>query len=251
MNSNIQKKKVQYRNVIVHSSHRLCPNLQRIEFSGEDLNDFPLDHEGGYVKVILEEDKANLVEGERPKMRSYTIGEFDDDKKLLTLDMMVENHNGHSSSWAKEAKVGDRIVIAGPGPRKLDNFKEKKYILLGDLTSQNAVRASAKRINRNAEIEIYLFIPLADDRFELGLPDQVKVNWIVADETNYYIEAVKKSELLDPSTLYFAGGEAKRIKELSTFLQESGVPSDHIYMSGYWRQGLTDEEYRAEKHKYR
>ncbi len=245
------KKKKQFRNITVASTKELCPNLQRIEFSGEDLNDFPSDFEGGYVKVILEEDKANIDDGIRPKMRSYTIGKFDDERKILTLDMMIANHSGHTSTWAKNAKVGDRVVITGPGPRKLDRFDGKKYILLGDLTSQNAVIASAKRISSEALVEAYIFIPLEEDRFEIDLPDHVKINWVVVSDDNYYIEKVESSQLMSSETIFFAGGEAKKIKELRTYLKERGVSSENIFMSGYWRQGLTDEEYRAQKNMYR
>ena len=122
------KPKSQFRNLEVVSTCDLSQHLKRIVFTGEDLEDFPSDYEGGYVKVILLEDKSLIQEGERPKMRSYTIAEFDTSKKQLTIDFMINHHNGHTSVWASRAKVGDRIVIAGPGPRKLDNFKSNKYL---------------------------------------------------------------------------------------------------------------------------
>ena len=246
------KPKSQFRNLEVVSTCELSQHLKRIVFTGEDLEDFPSDYEGGYVKVILLEDKSLIQEGERPKMRSYTIAEFDTSKKQLTIDFMINHHNGHTSVLASRAKVGDRIVIAGPGPRKLDNFKSNKYLFFGDLTSVNAVRGSVNQLSKESKVEINLFVPTKDDFFDLNLKNPFSVNWIVADESDYLTDAARKSQLLDSKTIVFAASEAKRIKSLRDYLtKERGLVNDSLFISGYWREGLTDEQYRAEKHKYK
>ena len=245
------RKTPNFRNIEVHSTEKLCTQLKRIHFTGSDLKDFPEDFEGGYVKLILEEDKDNIGEGNRPKMRSYTVANFDKEKLILTIDLMVKHHEGYTSQWAENAQKGDRAVIAGPGPRKLTDFDAKTYILFGDLTSINAVIASAQRTNENASGEVYLFISDVTEKFEVNIPDRFQVQWLEADSSDYFKIAAEKSQKLSSDSVVFAGGEAKRIKSLRGFLKdEIGVASENIYMSGYWLEGANDEAYRAEKRKY-
>ena len=246
------KGKGQFRSVSVHSTAKISKHLMRISFTGEDLNDFPIDSDGGYVKVILESDKSQLSSDHRPKMRSYTVADFDKDKKILTIDFMVGRHSGHTSSWAKSAVIEDEIVIGGPGPRKLNEFKSDKYIFFGDLTSINAVRAGVKRLPAHAQSETYLFIPGIEDKFDIDIEEKTNVNWIVSDQSDYLTLAAKQSNILSSDTIIFAAGEAQRIKSLRTYLIEDiGLKPELLFMSGYWREGLTDEQYREEKMKNR
>ncbi len=246
------KGKGQFRSISVHSTEKISNHLMRINFTGKDLEDFPTDSDGGYVKVILESDKSLLASDHRPKMRSYTVADFDSDKKVLTIDFMVGRHYGHTSSWAKKAVIGDEIIIGGPGPRKLNDFESDKYIFLGDLTSINAVRAGVKRLPAHAQSETYLFIPELEDRFDLDIDDRTTLKWIVSDQSDYLTLAAKQSNILSTNTVIFAAGEAQRIKSLRTYLvDEVGLKPELLFMSGYWREGLTDEQYREEKMKNR
>jgi len=244
--------KKQFRSISVHSTEKISKHLIRIHFTGKDLEDFPTDSDGGYVKVILESDKSQLSSGHRPKMRSYTVADFDSVKKILTIDFMVGRHIGHTSSWAKKAVTGDEIIIGGPGPRKLNDFEGDKYIFLGDLTSINAVRAGVKRLPAHAQSETYLFIPELEDKFDLDIDDRTTLKWIVSDQSDYLTLAAKQSNMLSTNTVIFAAGEAQRIKSLRTYLvDEVGLKPELLFMSGYWREGLTDEQYREEKMKNR
>ncbi len=243
------EKTITFRNIEVFDTLILSKNLKRIHFTGEDLHDFPEDFEGGYVKLILEEDK-DKIEG-RPKMRSYTVASFDKEKRVLTIDLMINHHNGHTSQWALEAKKGDKAVIAGPGPRKLTDFDSDSYVMFGDLTSINAVIASAWKVKDTAKGEAYLFISDLSDAFDVDLPKNFTLKWLEADQSDYFAVAASKSEILNTNTVIFAGGEAKRIQSLRQYLVNTKeIPSENIYVSGYWREGLDDEAYRAEKRKY-
>ncbi|MEC9282415.1 MAG: siderophore-interacting protein [Bdellovibrionota bacterium] len=246
------KKKNSYRNIQVQKSYPLCPHLQRVEFVGEDLNDFPSGEEGAYVKVILETDKNNIAPDARPKMRSYTIANFDSDNKVLTLDFLIKYHEGHTATWAKNSKPGDQIVIAGPGPRKIYDFPETDYFLMGDLTSINAVKAYLKLAPPTATGEAYIAVPSKEDIHEIESPSHIKIHWIDVDEKEHFISKLKNYTQLSENSIVFGAGEAEEINMVRRFLtKEKMLPTEKLFLSGYWKRGLTDEEYRLEKNKDR
>ena len=244
-------KKGTYRTLKVAETYKLNSHLQRIRFTGEDLHDFPTGEEGAYVKVILGVSKAELEQsGKRPKMRSYTVADFDEKNHVLTLDFMIGHHKGFTSQWAESSKVGDEILIAGPGPRKIYDFPKTDYLLFGDLTSINAVFAYLKLAPKEATGEAYIAIPHQDDRIEINYDNQIKLHWIDSTQTSYFVEKIEEYEGLSESTVVFGAGEADEIKLVRNFLKEKfqGTLENH-YLSGYWKRNRTDEEYREEKKK--
>ncbi|MAF91371.1 MAG: hypothetical protein CL674_08860 [Bdellovibrionaceae bacterium] len=246
------KKKNSYRNIQVKNSYRLCPHLQRVEFTGEDLNDFPVGEEGAYVKVILEADKNNIAPDTRPKMRSYTIANFDAETKTLSLDFLVKYHEGHTATWAKNSKPGDQIVIAGPGPRKIYEFPKTDYFLMGDLTSINAVKAYLNLAPKEATGEAYIAVPSKEDIHEIELNNGIKLNWLDVNEMEHFIKPLKNYSELSENTVVFGAGEAEEINKVRKYLtKEKMLPTDNLFLSGYWKRGMTDEEYRTEKAKNR
>lgn len=242
------KKKSNLRNIIVVSTEKLTPHLQRIVFGGEDLNDFPAGEEGAYVKVMLYPDKDDIdFEKERPKMRSYTVAGFDIDKKELTVDFAINTHHGHTSSWAKNSKIGDTIVIAGPGPRKIYDFPKTDYVLMGDLTSINAVEAYLKLAPKGSTGIAIIGTPDAADKREIIYDNEIKIIWKSYDDGDYYLDELKKYEGLSEKSILFASGEATQVASVRKYLKENSL-NPIVYMSGYWKKGRTDEQYRQEKH---
>ncbi len=240
-----------FRNLTVKDSYKLTPHLQRVIFEGEDLQDFPHDQEGAYVKVILENDKSTIEKsGKKPRMRSYTVAEFDEENKVLALDFMVSSHEGHTTNWALNSKVGDSIVIAGPGPRKMNDFPLTDYLFFVDLTSINTLRAYLNLVPNEATGKAIVLIPTEDDKVDLPAHANIKVQYSLISDLGQYEQFARSYNKLNENTIVFAAGEAKEVAQLKTFLKnETQVTKGNMFMSGYWKRGRTDEEYRAEKKK--
>ncbi len=243
--------KGKFRSIKVVESYKLTPHLQRIRFTGEDLKDFPRDEEGAYVKVIIGQTKKEIeLSGKRPKMRSYTIADFDDKNHVLTLDFMIGHHEGFTSHWAANAKVDDEIVIAGPGPRKIYDFPETDYLLFGDLTSVNAIFAYLKRAPKLATGDAYIAISSDEDKLAIDFDNGINLHWIDINEDQYFLKELKSYQHLTDRTIVFGAGEADEVKFIRQFLKDKfNNVLDHHYLSGYWKQNKTDEEYREEKVK--
>ncbi len=142
----MKKKKAQVRLTHVSNVIELSPHLRRISVTGESLQDFPSAMEGGYVKVVLQSAGDSEV-----KMRSYTIRAFNPQSNELSLDFVVNRHNGPATNWARQAKVGDSVGIAGPGPMKMTDYDHHSYLLVADLTSINAINGYMPRFKKNAD----------------------------------------------------------------------------------------------------
>lgn len=236
----------------------LSPHLRRIIVTGDDLNGFPADQDGAYVKVILPEAGATLpnldIHGEqRPLMRSYTIREFDPQTNRLVLDFVVHRHHGPATDWAATAQPGDAVGIAGPGPMKLTDFNAPGYLLVGDLTSVNAVNGYGKWIHPQSEIRALILTPTAEDIIDLDIEDQTEVQWLVddSDTPDLLAEAILRHvNQLPAETQVFLGLEARQIRTLRTVLQsEAGIPRQQIHVTGYWKKGVDADRFGQQKQR--
>ena len=98
----------------------LGPHMKRVTLGGESLSDFPEGQESGYVKVLFEKDaESNTSSNQKDSflMRSYTIRSYRASSQELDLDFLLHGDTGPASRWATGAKAGDRISVAGPGPK--------------------------------------------------------------------------------------------------------------------------------------
>lgn len=232
----------------------LSPHLRRIELFAESFSDFPAGQEGSYVKVILpfdgeEKPSLDIKSIPRPTMRSYTIRYFDKSKRILTLDFVVNRHDGPATNWARSAKIGDYVGIAGPGPLKLTDYSADSYLLIGDITSMNALNGYAARFKSQAEVTYIITVPSRADKIEMDIPSN-RLHWLVEDENSETItELIEKLAIpLTAETRVFMGLEARAIRPLRTLFQETfSIDRKQIYAVGYWKKGVDADRFGAEK----
>lgn len=241
LTGNIQKNNVrltQVTNVI-----DLTPHLRRIVLTGKDLRSFPSGEEGAHVKVVLPaegEQKPTLdLHGEKkPLMRSYTIKKYDPVTNLLSLDFVVNRHQGPATNWAAQAKKGDYIGIAGPGVKKISKFNAEAFLLVGDLTSINAVSAFAQSASVEANVQALLQVPSLDDVIKLDVGEHVSVQWLVEEESELSESVLKLANELPIDTQVFLGLEAMEVKKLMSILQDQlNIERSNIHASSYWTKG--------------
>ncbi|PJC86954.1 siderophore-interacting protein [Vibrio sp. HA2012] len=234
----------------------LSPHLRRIVVGGEGLAGFPVGQEGAYVKVIVPKDGERMPcldltnVAERPTMRSYTIRSFDAEHKRLVMDFVVNRHQGPATDWAINARIGDYVGIAGPGPVKLTNFSESSYLLIGDITSVNAINGYVPRINADACVQVVIVVPTREDAISLDIDDMHTVHWLVEDEMDISLVQMVRNFSADipPETEVFLGLEAKNIRALRPFLQdELGICRSRIHAVGYWKCGVNADTFSLEK----
>lgn len=242
----------------VANTYRLSPHLQRVILSGPDLIDFPSGQDGVHVKVLLPHlgnARPNLeINGENPALkRSYTIREFDDVKKQLVIDFVIDRHRGPGTDWVAQAKVGDYLGIAGPGVRKLTDFTADSYLLIGDITAVNAVNGYAKFIPANAELRALITVPTRDDIIEMDGAEHLQITWRIEDENPTEIaESVRRIAVDMPrDSQIFIGLEARELRAVkSMLLEELEFNRLHIHATGYWKKGIDADRFNMDKKRH-
>ncbi|WP_137673985.1 siderophore-interacting protein [Agarivorans sp. Toyoura001] len=223
----------------------LSPHLRRIVVTGDSLGDFPIGKEGAHVKVVLQQSTQK-----DPILRSYTIRSFSAETKELALDFVVNRHSGPATDWAKNAKVGDSLGIAGPGPMKLTQYQHDSYLLVGDITSLNAINGYVPRFNKSAEVNVVISVPTRADIIEMDYRDSVHTEWFVEDEATGTLEQAvfERAKNMPLDTQVFLGLEARSIRTLRPVLQQDiGFNRLNVSAVGYWKQGVNADRFGAQK----
>ncbi|MBW4966102.1 siderophore-interacting protein [Pseudoalteromonas sp. CR1] len=235
------------RKVTVLSTKQITPHLQRIVLGSDEFTDLTSDHIGSYVKVLISKNGVADFNLKTACMRSYTIQNVNKSNGAITLDFVINMHQGPATNWAKVAKVGDELAIAGPGPKKLENYQHSHYVLLGDLTSVNAIKGYVQQLPINAKIDAFIHTPNKADIISLDSTRQV--NWLITTTPEIEMaNALSTLQQHEQPPIIFMALEAGLVRELKTLLTSKlAVPRTNIVSSGYWKKGLNSENYKLER----
>ncbi|WP_298334269.1 siderophore-interacting protein [uncultured Erythrobacter sp.] len=235
-------------NLKVASSKRVSPSMHQITLAGEALRDFPQGQEGGYFKLILEPGS----EGKKALMRTYTIRR----QRETELDVLFALHGGQAAGpatgWALEADLGDSMTIRGPGPAKPPPENCGFYLIAGDMSALPAVTANLEAMHRDAKGVAALEIQNEEDAIAIDAPDGIELRWIVNPEPGHHPEllanALREIELPDCEIAGWAACEFEGMKLLRAYLRdELGLASPNLYISSYWKLGLTETQHKVVK----
>jgi NADPH-dependent ferric siderophore reductase len=231
----------------VESVEPLTPSLTRIVFGGDGLADFEAgeftDH---YVKLQFPREGA--PEDERPKVRTYTVREWDADRRLLTIDFLVHGEEGIAGPWAAAAKPGDTLQLRGPGGAYAPGPKADWHLLAGDTSVIPAISASLPRIPAGRPVHVFLQVPGPEEGVELTSPGDLQLHWLHGDADGQVAEAIAALDFPPGSPQVFLHGEATSVRLARRhLLLDRAVPAAALSASGYWKRTLTDEGWREAK----
>lgn len=198
--------------------------------------------EGSYVKVVLPHQGA--------KMRSYTIRSFDPSSHELALDFVVNRHTGPVTNWAQTANVGDSVGIAGPGPMKMTHYNHHSYLLVGDITSLNAINGYIPRFRPDANIRAVIEVPTEADIIAMDYDSATNTQWFIEQENPAELEQAlfEIAAKMPLDTHVFLGLEAQKVRSLRALLQDRlGFSKHNISAVGYWKRGIDADEFSRQK----
>lgn len=250
--------------------HQLTPHMVRLVCAGPGgtpLADFPMpDHTDAYVKVVLPPPGASYAEPfdvERvraeypaeqwPLLRTYTIRWFDVDSGHLALDFVVHGDEGVAGPWAASAQVGAEFQIRGPGGGYSPDPDAAWHLLVGDESALPAIAAALERLAPGALAHVFIEVSDASEEQPLVTAAETSVTWVHRESSKLppgeeLVAAVKDADLPGDGVHAFVHGDAGFVRELRTFLRvDRNVPRERLSISGYWRRGSTDEQWRAAK----
>jgi NADPH-dependent ferric siderophore reductase len=230
----------------VRETTRLTPEMVRIVVDGDDLAGFGAgaftDH---YVKCRFGD-----------KTRSYTVRDWDPDRRRLTLDFVVHGDHGIAGPWAAQAQVGDTLEMMGPGGGYAPDPDADWHLMVGDDAVIPAIAASLDRVP--AGVPVFAVIEVSSPEYEQPLqsPGDLRVTWLhraggPGEHPEAQLAAVAALELPTGRGHAFVHGEATAVRLVRRHLVlERGLPAESLSASGYWKLRRTDEEWRSEKREW-
>ncbi|MEL7197597.1 MAG: siderophore-interacting protein [Pseudomonadota bacterium] len=232
----------------VLDSQRISPSMHQVTIGGADLDHFPKDQAGGYFKLILEP----ASEGRKALMRTYTIRR----QRERELDVLFALHGGNAAgpatSWALEAESGDPMTIRGPGAPKPLPEGFDFYLIAGDMAALPAISANLEAMDRAAKGVAVLEIQHEDDAVQIDAPDGIELRYILnplpGTKPELLADALRAVERPAGRVAAWAACEFSGMRKLRAFLRdELALTPRELYISSYWKHGLSETEHKVVK----
>ncbi len=224
--------------------------MLRLTLGGEGMATFPENQEGGYVKLMLAPQPGIA----KPTVRTYTIrgqraGEIDVD---FALHGAAGESAGPATEWALKAQIGQTIEVGGPGPAKPLPEGFDFYLIVGDMTALPAISVNLEALDRGAKGLAVIEIQQEEDRQHIDAPAGVEIRWLVNAEPgarpNLLSSALRNDEWPQGKVYAWAACEFSAMQRLREYLRhERGLNSGELYLSSYWKSGLTEDAHKVAK----
>ncbi|MBK3641593.1 siderophore-interacting protein [Streptomyces sp. MBT33] len=261
----------------VTRTRRLGPSLVRVTFTGEDLAQclshgldqslslfvphpgqsapvVPLDLGDGWWQAWRE-----LPDDVRAVMRSYTLRALRHDPDEIDIDFVLHTPAGPASAWAARAVAGDNVLILGPAiaDNRAIRFRPPEdsdlMVLWGDESALPAVSSVLESLPPGTPARVWLEVRDAGNIQDLPTAADAEITWLVRDDDSecspLALHALRAARLpLAERPYVWIAGESGCVKELRRhFVRERGIDRRRVTFVGYWRQGLSEEQLRAQE----
>ena len=243
-----------FKKATVIKTERISANMQSITLQADEFIDLPATCEGSYFKLLFNAqggtDLSQLAEDENPVMRTYTIAKFS--RVDLTIDVQFVRHEvsdsgcGFAARWAMNAVVGDNVYIKGPGTLLDIKSDVDWFFTVADMTALPALSAKIRLLPSHAKGYAVIKVVERDDIRVLETPENIQVIWLLDDES--LIDKVKVLPWLSGAVSVWVACEFEAMRELrGYFRNEKEVQKDNIYISSYWKSGVTEDGHKVIK----
>lgn len=246
----------------------ISPRMRRITLGGEAIAGFPARSGGAHIKVFFPRGDQAVPElptlgpegpiwppmPRRPITRTYSVRRYDALAGELDVDFVLHGDEGPASRWARRARPGDRLGIAGPGGPEPMLGRAEWYLLAGDLTALPAIGALLESLPATARGHAIVAVPDAADEQRLDVPPHVSLTWIHLDghhtPSPRLEEAVRALEWPRARVFAWVAGESSSVLAIRDYLRtERGLGRDAMYAIPYWKAALSEEAYHEERHR--
>ncbi|AJE32975.1 siderophore-interacting protein [Corynebacterium humireducens NBRC 106098 = DSM 45392] len=232
------------RSATVTGVERLTPELIRLSFHSPDLVGVEVEHTDHYIKIVFGE----MV------TRTYTFRRIDPATGCFDVDFVTHGDRGLAGPWAQRARVGDTITFRGPGGAWHPEEGYGHFVFAGDESAAPAIAAGVEKLPAGATADVYLEIADAGATFDMPQPEGVTLHWVTRDGATHGTAlsgAVRAAGVPEARTGWFIHGVAEMIRELRRWLLvDRQVDRGDVSISGYWRLGMTEDQWQASKRDF-
>ncbi|QBX99989.1 siderophore-interacting protein [Rhodophyticola sp. CCM32] len=245
--------------LIVSHTARITPNMIRVTFQGADLADIPAESAGAHCKLFFAEAgqsresfRQQLADGPRPVARTYTIRHARPDMGEIDIDFVAHGSEGPASTWALEAGPGSFCGMGGHGQPKLTRFDADWYLLAADMTALPMASAALEALPRKARGIAVFEITSEADIQTLAAPPGMTVQWLIQPDphkaSTAQLDFLTAMTWPEGRVRVCIAGEGSAIAALRSYVRvERAVPRGDVYISGYWKIGLREDDHQKIK----
>ncbi|AKT37574.1 siderophore-interacting protein [Chondromyces crocatus] len=250
---------VKFRLLEVQRVTRITPRMARVTLGGAELEGFQSDGADDHVKVALPVDGEREIavptigpgglvfpEGKpRPVLRDYTPRRHDAAAGELDLDFVIHG-DGPATSWAAQAKPGDRIGVGGPRGSLVVAKDFDWYLLAGDETALPAIGRRLEELPAGSRAIVFVEVEDEGEEQRFVTQADVQVTWLhrrgaEAGTTELLEKAIRALSWPSGDGFVWVAAESGTVRTIRDHLRdERGVNKDWMRAVGYWKRGVSD-----------
>jgi NADPH-dependent ferric siderophore reductase len=221
---------------------RIAARMTRMVAGGPNLTHLrPSPFTDSYIRIVF-------PRPDRPRSRTYTVRSFDPAAGELTIDFVDHGPAGLTPPWLATLMPGDPVLVQDLRGRYRPGTEADWHLLAGDHAALPAIAATLEAMAPGTRAKVIVEVTDAADEQPLGTAADVDLRWVHQAAGDGLVEAVRSLTFAPGVVQAFVHGEAGAIQDLRRHLLcERGVPRDLLSISGYWRRGLNDEQWREVK----
>ena len=239
------------RRVRVARVERLTPRMVRVTFTGDDLGAFAWNGPAAHIKLAFPEEGQTELPPPQPdgppptRMRTYTPRHFDPAGPELAVEFVLHG-DGPASNWAAQARAGQTLLLAGPGPNYQIDPEADWFLLAGDDAALPALETILGALPAGARVRAVLEVADAQEERPFATPAQLDVTWLHRGahpaQADMALEAaVRAMQLPAGNGRIYVGCEAAAMRRIRRhLLQERGLEPAMMVTRGYWKLGATN-----------
>lgn len=242
--------------VKVINNQQITPNMQRITLQGECLSSFSNNSAGNYIKLLFSKDGStdisSVSQEQHPVMRTYTIRKYLPEENSIEIDFVrhstQKDDYSYAAKWAKQASLGDKISLLGPGEIKDLNQDADWFFMVADMTAMPSLMTKIQRLPINAKGYAVIQVIDIEDIQPLSAPENITVLWITASES--LADTVTSLPWKDGKVSVWSACEFDIMRELRQYFRnEKNVEREFIYISSYWKNGVSEDGHKDIKRR--
>ncbi|MFJ6850767.1 siderophore-interacting protein [Streptomyces sp. NPDC091271] len=231
--------------------------LLRVTLGGKGTEGFEAHAPDEHVKLLFPDSDGTLRlpepngtmlrwAGSVLRSRQYTVRRYDPVSGEIDIDIALHD-GGLASDWAREARPGAVMHLAGPPGGLIVPHSYDRYLLAGDITALPAIARRLEELPRSAKGWAFVEVPDVAEQIELSAPEGVEVRWLHRDDRSAaadeaFVRAVTSVTVPEGERVYvWVAGEAGQIKPLRRWVRdELGLDKADHDITGYWKRGVAD-----------
>lgn len=241
---------------------RIAPRMTRLVAGGPGVAHlWPDGSTDTYVRLVfprpgvryphgldLRRIRAELPRSAWPRMRTYTIRSFDPVARELAVDIVDHGCRGLTPPWLARLTVGDPVLLHDARGKYRPDPGADWHLLAGDATALPAIAVTLQAMAPGTRVTALIEVTDRADEQVLPTAADADIRWLHRSRGETLTEAVRSLPCRPGVMQAFVHGEGGAMRELRRhLLHERRVRPELLSLSGYWRQGLDDEQWRDVK----